>query len=324
MKTAVVLFNLGGPDSPGAVRPFLVNLFSDPAIIRVPGPVRWPLARLIAWRRAPVAQKIYARLGGSSPLLANTQLQARALEAELGDGFRCFIAMRYAPPRAREVAEEMALWKPERVVMLPLYPQYSTTTTQSSVREFRRFWKGRAALICCYPDDPGFVAAQADRVRPVLAEARRHGTPRILFSAHGLPEKIIQQGDPYQTQCERTARAVAAELGVSDSDWRNTYQSRVGPLVWIGPSTEEEIRRAGQDGVPVVVVPVSFVSEHAETLVELDSEYRELADQVKVPFYGRAPVVGTHPAFIRGLADRVRHALLREPACCCGRSCEHG
>lgn len=315
MKTAVVLFNLGGPDSPEAVRPFLVNLFSDPAIIGVPQPFRWLLARLIAGRRALVAREIYAQLGGGSPIRANTEAQAESLAAVLGDGFRCFVVMRHWHPRARDVVREIRNWQPDRVVLLPLYPQYSTTTTRSSVREFQHFWKSAVETVCCYPVETGFISAQADLIRPVLVEAGRYGPPRLLLSAHGLPEKIIKQGDPYQWQCEQTARAIVAKLEIASLDWRNTYQSRVGPLTWIGPSTEEAIIQAGRDRVPVVVVPISFVSEHAETLVELDREYRDLADRENVPFYGRVPVVGTHPAFIAGLADRVRSVVSKKRIC---------
>src|SRR5882724_1497497 len=191
-RFAVVLMNLGGPDSLEAVRPFLVNLFSDPAIIGLPGPLRWPLARLIAWRRAPVARMIYARLGGKSPLLANTNAQAHALEGALGSGFRCFVAMRYWHPSSAETAREVADWAPDEIVCLPLYPQFSTTTTASSVAAWRiaaarqgldRF----ARVVCCYPEERGFVEAVARLIRPVLDLASGlEKPPRLLLTAHGL------------------------------------------------------------------------------------------------------------------------------------------
>ncbi|WP_374440032.1 ferrochelatase [Stella sp.] len=319
-RLAVVLFNLGGPDGPAAVQPFLVNLFSDPAIIRVPGPLRWLLARVIARRRAPIARENYARLGGGSPLLANTEAQARALETALADlgEVRVFVAMRYWHPFAAETARAVAAFAPDRVVLLPLYPQFSTTTTASSLADWARAAR-RAAIraptssVCCYPLERGLVAAEAELVREGLAMARESGPSRVLFSAHGLPEKIVAAGDPYQWQVERTAAMVAERAGLGAGEWVVCYQSRVGPLAWIGPSTEDEIRRAGADGLGIVVVPIAFVSEHSETLVELDIEYRELADEAGVRTYVRVPTVGVRAAFVAGLADLVRDAAGRSP-----------
>jgi len=319
-RTAVVLFSLGGPDGPDAVRPFLFNLFNDPAIIGVRQPLRWALATLISRRRAPVAREIYAELGGGSPLLANTQAQAHALEAALSDRgeLRCFIAMRYWHPRADAVAWAVRDFAPDRVVLLPLYPQYSTTTSGSSLRE----WEAAAqaaglraptTAVCCYPDNAGFVRANAESIRDAIATL---GVPRdrrrILFSAHGLPKKVVAGGDPYQWQVERSCAAVAAAVGDEIGDWVTCYQSRVGPLEWIGPSTDAEIVRAGRERKAVAVVPIAFVSEHSETLVELDIEYRRLAQANGVPAYARVPTVGVHPAFVRGLADLVNEALERE------------
>ncbi len=312
MRTAVVLFNLGGPDTPAAVKPFLFNLFNDPAIIGLPRPWRWLLAKVIARRRAPAAAEIYRQLGGGSPLLAQTEAQARALEAALGDEARVFIAMRYWHPLTEETVAAVTAWGPRRVVLLPLYPQYSTTTTGSSTRRWREEARRQGltaptAEICCYPTEPGLVAALAAAVREGLAEAGAGA--RVLFSAHGLPKKVIAAGDPYQWQVEQTAAAVAAAVGAEGLDWRVCYQSRVGPLEWIGPATDEEIARAGAEGRAVVVVPLAFVSEHSETLVELDIEYRHLAETAGVPAYVRVPTVGTAPAFIGGLAGLVRAAL---------------
>jgi ferrochelatase len=317
MKTAVVLFNLGGPDGPDAVRPFLFNLFNDPAIIGLPQPLRWCLAKLISARRAPVAREIYANLGGGSPLLPNTEIQAGELEARLSgiDGeTRCFIAMRYWHPLIEAAVRAVKSFAPDRIVLLPLYPQFSTTTTGSSFDA----WKHAADAVgidapthsvCCYPDSDGFVAALADGIRPALEAARGSGRPRVLFSAHGLPKKIVAAGDPYQWQVERTASAVAAKLDDAEIDWLTCYQSRVGPLEWIGPSTEEEIVRAGNDGVPLVMVPLAFVSEHSETLVELDIEYRTLAESHGVPAYHRVPTVDAAAPFIDTLARAVEAAL---------------
>jgi len=320
-RLAVVLFNLGGPDNPAAVEPFLFNLFNDPAIIALPTPLRWPLAKLIAKRRAPTARGIYAELGGGSPLLAETEAQAMALSRELAKGARgeeigVFIAMRYWHPMSDEAAVAVKAFAPDEIVLLPLYPQYSTTTTGSSLDDWRRA-AARAGLaqptraVCCYPTEPGLARAHAAHIAPALEQAAEHGRPRLLFSAHGLPKKIVAGGDPYQWQVEHTCAAVVAALADvrgragferADLDWVVCYQSRVGPLEWIGPSTEAELERAGADRVPVVVVPIAFVSEHSETLVELDIEYRKKARELGVPDYVRVRTPGVHKEFIAALA----------------------
>ena len=313
MKIAIVLFNLGGPDSPEAVQPFLRNLFSDPAILRLPSLLRGPLASFIARRRTPKAQDIYARIGGSSPILGQTEAQARALEEALGADheWRGYVCMRYWHPMTEAVVRSVKRFAPDRIVLLPLYPQFSTTTTDSSVKAWRdAAAKARLAVptqtVCCYPDEDGFISASTELLTQGLREAGTLPT-RVLFSAHGLPERIVKAGDPYQMQVERTAQAIADRIG--GLDWSVCYQSRVGPLKWIGPSTDAEIARAGSDGKAVVLYPLSFVSEHSETLVELDIEYRHLAEKNGVSTYVRVPTVGTHPSFIAGLAARVRAAL---------------
>jgi ferrochelatase len=331
-KVAIVLFNLGGPDKPESVKPFLVNLFRDPAILRVPFFVRPFLARLIAGLRLKAASANYAILGGKSPLLELTKQQARALEAAV-PGARCFIAMRYWHPFSLETVQAVRAWDPDEIVLLPLYPQYSTTTTGSSLAA----WRDAAAAaglakattaLCCYHSDPGYVAATAAIVRRAYEEARASlpaGTGlRVLFSAHGLPETIVRQGDPYQFQVERSVAGIVRSLDVAGLDWVICYQSRATPQKWIGPSTEEEIARAAHDGVAVLVVPVAFVSEHSETLVELDVEYRELAEKEGVPFYFRSPAQNSDPGFIAALAELVEAALGRGPGLCSfvgGRTC---
>jgi ferrochelatase len=313
-RTAVVLMNLGGPDRLEAVQPFLFNLFSDPAIIRLPSFLRLPLAWLISWRRARVAREIYARLGGGSPLLANTEAQTRALEGVLGPEHRCFVAMRYWHPTSAATARDVASWAPDVIVCLPLYPQFSTTTTASSMAAWRiaaaRLGIDRPArVICCYPSDKGFVDVVAGLIRPILDQIAGHDKPpRLLLTAHGLPEQIVRAGDPYPDQVQSTAVAVIAALDRPGTDWRVCYQSRVGPLEWIGPATDDEIRRAGRDRVPLVVAQISFVSEHSETLVELDFDYRRLAEASGVPAYHRVPTVGIEPGFIQLLAILVRRA----------------
>ena len=314
-KIAVVLFNLGGPDGPDAVRPFLFNLFRDPAIIGVPALLRYPIAALIATTRTKLAKQNYAVMGGGSPLLPETEKQARALEAELAGRFpgaetRCFIAMRYWKPLTDAAAKAVAAFAPDEVVLLPLYPQYSSTTTGSSLKAWGKAYKGpgRVSTVCCYPTDEAFIQTHAELILAAYDEAGRPGPARLLFSAHGLPEKVIEAGDPYQRQVEATAAAVAARLG-KGWDWRVTYQSRVGPMTWIGPATEDEIRAASEEGLALVVTPIAFVSEHIETLVELDHEYREVALEAGCPAYVRVPALGVAPGFIRGLGRIVHDAV---------------
>jgi ferrochelatase len=320
VKIAVVLFNLGGPDNLDAVKPFLRNLFSDPAIIRVPAFLRVFLARLIAARRAPTARAIYSKIGGRSPILEETQTQAGALEAVLADkglDAKCFIAMRYWRPFTAQAVAAVRAYGADRIVLLPLYPQYSTATTQSS----RDIWAKDAknqkletptCEICCYPTENGFIAAAASRIRDEMAKQKPGLTYRLLLSAHGLPKRVIEAGDPYQWQVEQSAAAIVNALGIEDLDWSVCYQSRVGPLEWIGPSTEEEIKRAGADGTGVIVFPIAFVSEHSETLVELDMEYAELAEHSGVAHYLRAATVRDHPDYIAALAGLISVALNTE------------
>ncbi len=311
-RLAVVLFNLGGPDRPEAIQPFLQNLFNDPAIIGLPGPLRRLVAGAISRRRDKEARAIYGRIGGRSPILPETWRQAHALQSVLrADGeSRVFVCMRYWHPMSDEVALEVASYGPDRIVLLPLYPQYSTTTTASSLAAWHRAAAGvgltaPTAALCCYPTEPGFVAAHAALLREKLAAL--DGRPvRVLFSAHGLPEKVIRRGDPYQSQVEATAAAVVAALHMPGVDWAVCYQSRVGPLTWIGPATEAEIKRAGAAGTAVVLAPIAFVSEHSETLVELDMTCAELAKSAGVPVYLRVPALGIEPSFIAALAGMVR------------------
>ncbi|MGZ9099570.1 MAG: ferrochelatase [Brevundimonas sp.] len=337
-RVAVVLFNLGGPDDQASVKPFLFNLFNDPAIIGLPNPFRTLLARLISSRREKPAQANYALMGGGSPLLPETRRQADALEQALGvrlpgDQARAFIAMRYWSPLTEQTAAEVAAFAPDEIVLLPLYPQFSTTTTESSLRRWAEVYAGPGVsrTVCCYPEASGWIEAQADGVTAKLAEAGDRPV-RVLFSAHGIPESLVEKkGDPYQAQIEATCAAIAARAGLTD--WSICYQSRVGPMKWLGPSTPEAIEQAGRDGVGVVVAPVAFVSEHIETLVELDIEYAELAHERGVAPYLRAPAVGLAPPFIGALADAVLDALPRTgvapygPGCradwkACPRTCE--
>ncbi|MDP3656436.1 MAG: ferrochelatase [Brevundimonas sp.] len=325
-RVAVVLFNLGGPDDQASVRPFLFNLFNDPAIIGLPNPFRTVLARLISSRREASAQANYALMGGGSPLLPETRRQAGALEQALrtrlrGDEIRVFIAMRYWSPLTEQTAAEVGAFAPDEIVLLPLYPQFSTTTTESSLKRWAEVYAGSGAsrTVCCYPEAAGWIEAQAEGVKAKLAEAGDRPV-RVLFSAHGIPESLVaRKGDPYQEQIGSTCAAIAARAGLTD--WSICYQSRVGPMKWLGPSTPEAIAQAGRDGVGVIVTPVAFVSEHIETLVELDIEYAELAHELGVAPYLRAPAVGLAASFIGALADATVEALGRTGVAPFGPGC---
>jgi protoporphyrin/coproporphyrin ferrochelatase len=333
-RVAIVLFNLGGPDRPEAIKPFLLNLFTDPAILRVPFFLRPILARFIVRNRLPPATANYAILGGRSPLLELTQLQAAALEAGLPEiDVRCFVAMRYWHPLSDETARMVRDWCPDEVVLLPLYPHYSSATTGSSLTAWREA-AARAGLVadtttvCCYPTDANYVAASTELLRSAYDAARKLLDPtvrlRVLFSAHGLPEVLVRRGDPYQWQIEQTVSGVLAEWGQCGLDWAICYQSRATPQQWIGPSTEAEIERAAHDRVAVLVVPIAFVSEHSETLVELDVDYRALADRLGLAGYFRVPAQNSDRAFITALAQLVRRARLHGPGLCShagGRVC---
>lgn len=312
-KLAVLLMNLGGPQTQADVRGFLYNLFADRRIITLPFGVRHGLAAVIAHSRAPLAQANYRHMGGGSPIVKETRAQADALQTVLdaqGDiEARVFVGMRYWHPFIGAVAAEIATYAPDEIVLLPLYPQFSSTTTLTAFEAFARAYRGPAAVkrVCCYANNGRFIAAHVGLIRDQLAKRSDPQTYRLLFSAHGLPQKIVDAGDPYQAQVEATVARIMAQLGAHDHVI--CYQSRVGRLKWLGPSTDAEIRRAGAEGKPVVVIPVAFVSEHIETLVELDIEYGHLAREAGVPDYVRVPALGVHPDYIQALAEEVIKAL---------------
>ncbi|HWA01342.1 MAG TPA: ferrochelatase [Caulobacterales bacterium] len=311
-KIAVILFNLGGPDSLEAVRPFLVNLFSDRAIIDLPQPLRGVIARTLANRRKHEAQLNYAHMGGRSPILPETQAQARALEEALAKRmpdaeFKCWPAMRYWRPFIEDVARKAEAWGASEAVLAPLYPQYSSTTTGSSLVAWRKASALPASTVCCYPAGANFARAHADAILEAWRAGGEPANPRVIFSAHGLPLRVIERGDPYQWQVEQSVAAVSALLP-ADWDKRIAYQSRVGPLKWLEPSTLDELAAAGQDQVGVIVSPIAFVSEHIETLVELDRDYAQSAVSFDVPYYLRAKALGAAERFIDALAELVERA----------------
>ena len=312
MKKAVILFNLGGPDKIENVEPFLFNLFNDPAILNLPTILRYPLAKLISNRRAPVAKKIYEELGGSSPILKLTMEQSEALETKLNQTrtdseYKCFIVMRCWNPRADDVIKDVQLFNPEEVILMPLYPQYSAATSGSSIKEWKDVckknnYKVKTSTICCYPTDQNFINAHTKEIVKKIKDLKNF---KLIFSAHGLPEKNIKKGDPYQWQVEQSVKKIVENLKIENLDWILSYQSRVGPLKWIGPSTEDIIIENSKLGKHIVLVPIAFVSEHSETLVELDIEYKEIADSNGCKNYTRVPALGINEDFIKAMSELI-------------------
>jgi len=312
MKKAIILFNLGGPDKIENVEPFLFNLFNDPAILNLPTFLRYPLAKLISNRRAPIAKKIYSELGGSSPILRLTKEQSSALEIKLNetqkeDEYKCFIVMRCWNPRAEDVIKDVQLYGPKEVILMPLYPQYSAATSGSSIKEWKEVCKKnnhhvKTSTICCYPTDQNFINAHTKEIIKKIKDLKNF---KLIFSAHGLPEKNIKKGDPYQWQVEQSVKKIVESLNDKNLDWILSYQSRVGPLKWIGPSTEDIIIENSKIGKHIVLVPIAFVSEHSETLVELDIEYKEIANANGCKNYTRVPALGINEDFIKAMSELI-------------------
>ena len=319
MKKAIILFNLGGPDRLENVEPFLFNLFNDPAILNVPRFLRYPLAKLISKRRAPITKKIYTEIGGSSPILQLTNKQAESLEKKLNDNnkqdiYKCFVVMRCWNPRAETVLNIVKEFNPDEMVLLPLYPQYSLSTSGSSIKEWndvcsQNNYQKPVKTICCYPTETEFLNAHVSLINNKLKNLNNF---RLIFSAHGLPERNIKKGDPYQWQVEQSVNKIVEQLNILNLDWILSYQSRVGLLKWIGPSTDDEIVKSSKLNKTVVVVPIAFVSEHSETLVELDIEYKKLAEQNGCKNFIRIPALGTKHEFINSLANLVFKSNLPE------------
>tara|TARA_B100001123_G_scaffold443007_1_gene587921 strand:+ start:119 stop:1135 length:1017 start_codon:yes stop_codon:yes gene_type:complete len=316
MKKAVILFNLGGPDKLESVEPFLFNLFNDPAIISIPWIFRYPLAKIISKKRTPVAKKIYKEIGNKSPILGLTLEQANSLEKNLSElgSYKCFVVMRCWHPRASDVIKKVKEYNPEEIILLPLYPQYSASTSGSSINEWNDLCKKenyivKTKIICCYPTEYNFIESHANLIKKTLKTIESKNF-KLLFSAHGLPENKIKRGDPYQWQVEQTVEAIMSKFTNENLDYIISYQSRVGPLKWIGPSTDETIIKYSKEKKGIIIVPVAFVSEHSETLVELDIEYKKLAEENGCSFYKRVPALGIEENFLKGLKELV----LQKPA----------
>jgi ferrochelatase len=306
-KIAVVLMNLGGPASLDGVKPFLFNLFYDKAIIRLPNPFRWVLAKFISSRREKTAQEIYSQMGGKSPILEETIKQKRALEERFGSNVKFFVSMRYASPRSFKITKEISDYNPDKILLLPLYPQFSSTTTDSSIKDMmgeltKVKLQEKTSSICCYYNNDKFIESHVNKIKQTISKLKNKNF-RVLFSAHGLPEKVIKDGDPYQWQIEKTVENIISKLDIVD--YKITYQSRVGPMKWLEPYTEVEIEHACKEGKALIVVPIAFVSEHSETLVELDIEYAAIAKQYRIE-YLRVGALGNCEIFISALEGIIK------------------
>lgn len=323
---AVVLFNLGGPKNLEDVKPFLFNLFYDRAILSLPNPFRYLLAKFISSTRTKKATHIYSSIGGGSPIVKETQKQAEALKKLLGSEYEVFICMRYWKPSIHEVIQEIKGKDYSDITLMPLYPQYSFSTTGSFMNEWNHIAKSSnldvpTKTICCYPQETAYIDAVSHRIQETIQSLGIPDHARYLFSAHGLPLKSIKQGDPYEKHVKISVKSIVQNMPAI-KDYRICYQSKVGPLEWLGPSTEQEIEQAAKENVPVVIVPISFVSENSETLYELDIQYKELANDLGLKGYFRVPTIDDSLEYINLLSDLI---LLGKDKICtkatCGQNC---
>lgn len=324
-RVGVLLLNLGGPDRLKDVRPFLYNLFSDPEIIRLP--VSWlqkPLAWLISSLRAKKSQQNYTEIGGGSPLRQITEAQAKALEKrleEIGQPAQVYVGMRYWHPFTQEAIAKLKRDHIKELVILPLYPQFSISTSGSSFRVLEEMWKEDPTLrqidytiIPSWYDHPGYLQAMADLIAQELAQFPEPDRVHLFFSAHGVPVSYVEEsGDPYQREIEACTRLIMETLA-QPNPYTLAYQSRVGPVEWLRPYTDDALQELGEQAVKdLLVVPISFVSEHIETLQEIDIEYREVAQEAGIQNFRRVPALNTHPVFINSLAEIVTNALQQDP-----------
>jgi ferrochelatase len=307
----VVLLNLGGPAREAEIEDFLRSLLSDPDVLPAPWPIRPLLARRIARKRAPRVAEHYRAIGGGSPIETETRAQVEALANELGQDFAVRHAFRHGPPFADTVVDQLANAGVRRVVALPAYPQWSRSTTGSALADLARAISGKdmqMTEVRSYPEGPGYIAALADLTRPLMPDSGH-----LVFSAHGLPQSMVDRGDPYPHEVGRTVKALTAALGIttgadaSKGDSHSlAYQSRMGKVEWTRPYLRDEISRLGKAGVTsLLVVPLSFVCENLETRYELDIEMAKLAKECGITSFRRVATPGCHPEFIQELARLV-------------------
>ena len=318
MKTGILLLNLGGPDTLAAVRPFLTRLFSDREIIHLPGgPIgQFVIGRAIAWSRTKEVQENYRRIGGGSPIVCWSTLQGRGLVERLrarGHDVEFAMAMRYWKPDTSQAIADLERARCDRFLSLTMYPHYSIATTGSSVNELVRVMKRRKTLlpldrIDAWYNHPGYLDALALRARAALETFPADAKPTMLVSAHGLPQHFIDDGDPYCSHIKVTMKGLLERLPAMPSVL--AYQSRVGPVPWIGPSTESEIARLAAGGVKdLLVVPISFVSDHIETTYEVDQLYGAQAAKRGIRTFRRIESLNDFPPFLDALADLVESRL---------------
>lgn len=310
-KTAVLLLQMGGPDSLPAIEPFLYNLFSDRDIIRIgPAFLQPTIARFIARRRSKKVIEYYRKIGGKSPIRELTEQQGAAVEAVLGPDYRCFVAMRYSNPDTAEALAAIAREGITRVIALSLYPHYSRATVGSSINELERELKKsvnpfRLSCIRQFYDHPAYIAALAEKVEGGLAGFPERSGVQLVFSAHGLPQSFIDSGDPYLEHIQATVRLTMEHFG--GISHHLAFQSRAGPVKWLEPSTEAKIAELAAGGCrELLMVPLSFVSDHIETLYEIDIQYREEANALGITDFRRTEALNSSPAFISCLAELVR------------------
>jgi ferrochelatase len=314
-KIAVVLFQLGGPDSQAAVEPFLYNLFRDPDIINFPGAflARKAIAKLISTTRSKMVGQHYAQIGGGSPIRRLTEQQARALETALRPHIaaRAIVAMRYWHPNTAEAIAALSREPYEELVLLPLYPHYSFATTRSSLNEWNRQFQPATPvkIIDHFYDHPDYIAAIVERINGVLGDLNQPDDIHLVFSAHGLPIAVVEKGDPYPKQIEETVQLVR-ELGAWPNPHVLCYQSRVGPQKWLQPSLTTTIEEMARSGVKrMLVIPIAFLTEHIETLHEINIEARAEAETLGVTEFRMMPALNDSPLLIRALADLVLRSV---------------
>jgi protoporphyrin/coproporphyrin ferrochelatase len=324
-RIGVLLLNLGGPDKIEDVRPFLYNLFSDPEIIRLPVKAfQKPLAWLISTLRAKTSQKNYLEIGGGSPLREITEAQANALQnklKEMGQDAKIYIGMRYWHPFTEEAIAQIKNDGIKQVVVLPLYPQFSISTSGSSFRVLEEMWSTDPALrdvdytlVPSWYENPGYLQSMADLIAKELDKFPNPNKAHVFFSAHGVPVSYVEEaGDPYKDQIEACTRLIMETLGRTNH-YTLAYQSKVGPVEWLQPYTDDALKDLGEKGIKdLAVVPISFVSEHIETLQEIDIEYREVAEEAGIENFHRVPALNVHPGFIDALANLVVDSLDDNP-----------
>jgi protoporphyrin/coproporphyrin ferrochelatase len=319
-RLGVLLLNLGGPEQLSDVRPFLFNLFSDPEIIRIPiAAFQKPLAWIISTSRAKKSRANYQKIGGGSPLRRITEAQARALESQLrsqGEDAKVYIGMRYWHPFTEDAIAQIKQDNIEQLVILPLYPQFSISTSGSSFRTIEKIWNENPQLkppqytvIADWYQEPGYLQAMTELIAIEIDKCPNPDRAHVFFSAHGVPVSYVQEaGDPYQAEIEECTKLIMQTLG-RKNEYSLAYQSKVGPIEWLQPYTEDAIVELANQGVAeLVVVPISFVSEHIETLEEIDIEYREIAEAAGIHTFNRVPALDTNPVFIQTLVDLVLRA----------------